>query len=69
MIMSKTSSILSEISTLIRNIETNYPGLYRNLDESAMSFSDPNDLEISEKTLNEYLQTLKDMLKPYKLAH
>lgn len=61
--------ILTEISSLLLTIETDYPGLYRHLDEGAMSFSNSHQLHIGSKELKEYLQTLKAMLTHFKEEH
>jgi len=67
--MSAAKDLLTEISSLLRTIETDYPGLYRHLDERAMSFSSSGQSEIDSGELKDYLQTLKDMLKRYKEEH
>ena len=67
--MSISKTIVSEISTLLRHIETNYPGLYRNLDETATASFDKNQLDVDDVALKEYLQSLKDMLKRYQEEH
>ena len=64
--MKTTQSLLTEISTLIRKIETEYPELYLHLDESPITIPDEKEPSVDNKALENYLQTLKDMLKRYK---
>lgn len=64
--MKTTQSLLTEISTLIRKIETEYPELYLHLDESPITIPDKKEPNVDNKALENYLQTLKDMLKRYK---
>lgn len=64
--MKTTQSLLTEISTLIRDIERDYPELYKHLDESPITIPGVKQPNVDNKALENYLQTLKDMLKRYK---
>jgi len=64
--MKTTQKILTEIATLTRKIETDYPELYKYLDESPMTIPGQKNPNVDSKALENYLQTLKDMLNRYK---
>ena len=66
LIIKMKQKLLAEISTLIRKIETEYPELYQHLYESPLTIPGINQPNVDNEALENYLQTLKDMLKPYK---
>ena len=66
LIIKMKQKLLAEISTLIRKIETEYPELYQHLYESPLTIPGINQANVDNEALENYLQTLKDMLKPYK---
>ena len=55
--------LMTEITQLTSNIETNYPEIYRLLDENTLTIPGPGIPAIDKKTLEDYLQTLKELLK------
>jgi len=64
--MDFSSKILSEISEINNDIETNYPELYKFLDENPITI--PNEVHpiMDDNSLKAYLETLKSLLKKYK---
>ncbi len=67
----KTRRILTEISTVTRDIEENYPELQKYLDETQSTLPEGNNNEatLDQKELNEYLKELKEMISKYKKEH
>ncbi len=61
--MENLQNVLSEITQLTKKIETNYPELYKHLDENPMTIPDESDPEINKKVLQKYLESLKQLLK------
>ena len=54
---------MTEITQLTSNIETNYPEIYRLLDENTLTIPADGHPTIDNKVLESYLQTLKELLK------
>lgn len=67
--MSKLNQTMTEISQLLANIETNYPELYCFLDESPITIPSEAHPDMGEKVMNEYLESLKVLLKEHMLRH
>jgi len=67
--MKKAKDLLTEIATVTRNIETNYPEVYEHLDEMPMTIPDQQNPDIDVKDLENYLESLKDIIKKYKEEH
>ncbi|MFG6685323.1 hypothetical protein ACGK9U_01985 [Mariniflexile sp. HNIBRBA6329] len=63
------AKLLMEISNITREIETDYPELYQYLDENPMTIPSEDNLNVDDKSLKNYLETLKTMLKKYKEEH
>ncbi|WP_111707662.1 hypothetical protein [Lutibacter citreus] len=63
--MKDLHQIQNEITELTTRIETNYPELYRSLDENPITLSVSEYPQINKKVMEDYLQTLKDILKHY----
>lgn len=63
--MNNLKNILTEITQLTYNIETNYPELYQTLDENPMTIPSTNDPHIDTDIMEEYLESLKQILKKY----
>jgi len=55
--------LMAEITQLTSNIETNYPEVYRLLDENTLTIPVAGQPDIDKKILENYLQTLKELLK------
>ena len=66
--MKNLHNILTEITQLTTNIETNYPELYRSLDENPMTIpiSDPH---IDKRIMQEYLESLKQLFEHHLETH
>lgn len=63
--MNNTPNNLKEITELTYNIETNYPELYRTLDENPITIPSANNLHIDEEIMEDYLESLKQILNKY----
>ena len=61
--------ILNEITQLTLNIQTNYPELYRSLDENPMTLPVTNHPHIDKKVMQEYLESLKQLLEHHLETH
>lgn len=63
--MKNLHNILTQITALTTNIETNYPELYRSLDENPMTLPVSKHPHIDKKVMEEYLESLTDVLNHY----
>lgn len=63
--------ILTEISQISREIEEKYPELQKYLEEIPETLSNENNEvgQMDEKTMKDYLETLKSIVKKYKQEH
>jgi len=57
--------ILNEITQLTTNIETNYPELYRSLDENPMTLPVNQHPHMDKIVMQEYLEGLQELLEHY----
>ena len=57
--MKELHNILQEITQITTTIETNYPELYRSLDENPMTLPIINHPHMDKKVMQEYLESLK----------
>ena len=67
--MKTTEELISEISITILEIQTNYPELYIYLDEIPITIPNQSDPKIDVKALEDYQQSLKEMLSNYRKNH
>ena len=67
--MNKLQSILTEITELTNNIETNYPELYQFLDENPMTIPASGHPNIDRQAMFAYLESLKQLLKHHLETH
>lgn len=67
--MKNTQDLLTEISTLTREIEENYPELYQYLDENPDTIPNTDHPHVGIEELEEYLNSLKTQLQTYKEEH
>lgn len=67
--MSNLKNILTEITKLTYTIETNYPELYRTLDENPMTIPAYNHPHINKEVMQDYLESLKQILKHHIETH
>lgn len=63
--MKELPEILSEIAKLTTYIETNYPELYRSLDENPMTLPTSQNPQMDKVVMREYLDSLKELLESY----
>jgi hypothetical protein len=62
-------NILQEITQLTSNIETNYPELYRFLDENPLTLPVSKHPHLDKEVMQEYLESLKQLLKHHLETH
>ncbi len=67
--MKNLHDILTEITQLTTNIETNYPELYRSLDENPMTIPISDHPHIDKRIMQEYLESLKQLLEHHLETH
>lgn len=63
--MKDLQKILNEITQLTTRIETDYPELYRSLDENPMTLPVSKYPHMDKVVMQEYLQSLKQLLEHY----
>jgi len=61
--MKDLRKVIAEIEKLTTTIETNYPELYRSLDENPMTIPATNHPHVDKEAMLEYLESLKQLLK------
>lgn len=61
--MKNLNNILQEITQLTAYIATNYPELYRTLDENPMTLPNNEHPHINKHALQDYLESLKQLIK------
>ena len=64
--MENVKTLLTKISELTREIETNYPELYQHLDENPITIPNLSNPKIDSGELESYYNTLKDLLEKFK---
>ncbi|TQO36423.1 hypothetical protein GQ41_0998 [Arenibacter algicola] len=67
--MNNLRKVLGEISELTSDIETNYPELYRSLDENPLTIPAKNHPQVNKDDLKEYLESLKELIKHHLETH
>lgn len=67
--MKDLRKILGEITQITSNIETNYPELYRSLDENPLTIPAKDHPHVDKEALQDYLQSLKQLLKHHLDTH
>ena len=67
--MKNKQAILTDIVRLTSNIETNYPELYRYLDENPMTIPSVSHPNLNADIFKEYLDYLKELLKHHMQTH
>jgi hypothetical protein len=67
--MENLHNIQTEITQLTTNIETNYPEIYRFLDENPMTIATSNNPHVDKMAMQEYLESLKQLLKHHLETH
>ena len=67
--MENLKKLLIEVTQLTTNIETNYPELYRFLDENPLTIPAVNHPHIDKQIMEEYLNSLKQLIKHHLETH
>lgn len=67
--MKTVKDLLTKIATLTRDIETNYPEVYEHLDENPTTIPNQENPEVDAKELENYLESLNDLIEKYKKEH
>tara|TARA_R110000764_G_scaffold128566_1_gene216351 strand:+ start:489 stop:704 length:216 start_codon:yes stop_codon:yes gene_type:complete len=67
--MNDLRKVVDEIEKLTTNIETNYPELYRSLDENPLTIPSGQHPHIDKVVMQEYLESLKQLLKHHLETH
>jgi hypothetical protein len=67
--MENLKKLLTEVTQLTTNIETNYPELYRFLDENPLTIPAVNHPHIDKQIMEEYLNSLKQLIKHHLETH
>ncbi len=67
--MKDLRKVVAEIEKVITTIETNYPELYRSLDENPMTIPAENHPHVDKEAMLEYLECLKQLLKHHLETH
>lgn len=67
--MKKLNELMQEIILLTTNIETDYPELYRYLDETPLVICDTEEKTICLADMEKYLESLKEQLEHHITKH
>ncbi|MCK0145771.1 hypothetical protein MWU78_08965 [Arenibacter sp. F26102] len=67
--MNDLRKVLGQITQLTSNIETNYPELYRSLDENPLTIPTKTHPDVDKAVLQDYLESLKQLLKHHLETH
>lgn len=67
--MKNLSQLMQEVISITSTIESDYPELYKYLDETPFKICETEKKEICVSDLKEYLQTLKEQLKDHIASH
>jgi hypothetical protein len=67
--MKTFQDIIDQIIRLTLSIEVNYPELYATLDENPITIPSKNNSEMDIKSMENYLESLKQILKRYTKTH
>ena len=67
--MKNLQTILTQITQVTTDIETNYPELYRSLDENPMTIPSMDHPHIDSKVMEDYLESLKQLLLHHLETH
>ena len=67
--MKQLNKLMQEVIDLTSIIETQYPEIYRYMNETPLTIGKHPEKEISTEDLKDYLQTLKAQLKEHIQTH
>ncbi len=67
--MGTSKSLIAKINELTTNIETNYPEIYHFIEEQPITIPSSDHFETNEKALQDYLNSLSQLLSHHKKTH
>lgn len=67
--MNTSENIISQINKLTTHIKTNYPELYQFIEEQPITIPSSDHPKTDEKTMYEYLDSLKQLLQHHIDTH
>jgi hypothetical protein len=67
--MRNNQNLVPEMIRIISNLETNYPELYQFLDEDPITIPSKPYPEVTERTLKQYVEDLRELLKQHRKTH
>ncbi|MBQ0734702.1 hypothetical protein [Aquimarina celericrescens] len=67
--MDASKTLITQITELTTQIETNYPELYKFIDEQPITVPSSNHPKTDEKNLLDYLESLKELLRHHLDTH
>lgn len=67
--MNDLRKVLGEISHLTADIETNYPELYRSLEENPLTIPAKRHPHVNKEDLKDYLESLRQLIKHHLETH
>jgi hypothetical protein len=67
--MKELHTILQEITELTTNIETDYPELYRSLEENPITIPASSQPDVDKVVMQDYLESLKQLLMHHLETH
>ena len=67
--MNRLNDLLREVTELTFQIETDYPELYKYLDENPITLPVSEHPKIDKQVIREYLEGLKDLLRHHRETH
>ena len=67
--MTSIANILNQITELTTDLETNYPEIYKFLGEEPLTIPAFEHPHLNKKVLNDYLESLKELLIHHKQTH
>ncbi|MDP2386224.1 MAG: hypothetical protein Q8M29_07620 [Bacteroidota bacterium] len=67
--MKSLNKLMQDIIVLTTEIETNYPELYKNLEETPITICDTKEKTICLDDLKNYIETLKSQLQHHIETH
>ncbi len=67
--MNTSKNLIAKINELITNIETNYPEIYHFIEEQPITVPSSDHFETNEKALQDYLNSLSELLQHHKETH
>lgn len=66
--MKNVQDLLTEIARVTRDIETNYPEIYKYLDENPITIPNMEHPKVNKTELEDYLESLKQLISKHQKA-